>query len=592
MEKLKIKDIYAEAVEYFRNSGPKSPNVGYFNRLMQHDIFQKVPSRQIWRRQNESLKLCVTFSLCSLCYPEKMLTDEAEQKLWDSIQDTSVLTEDKCQQLRDIFEGPVVSDYAELSYLIACEFFNGNMTPMQIFLQETLPESLWETHMREAVTACKEAAFQIMCMGWAEDKYISENIIPMSEMLDPFNESSIELAEDLIKDRTNIVPISEGRISDTSKIPAEQLKSSEKLCKMRPNKIMLGAILLYLDHQDIASTTIMGTLLDYCAFHMPIGGVRSLMFMSGLMKNLSSDSDGVVDIFQEPLHLPCYYSDKTLEQDSNISPDSLLCEQFCMTPAALLASYTGFPFYDNFTYSKSLEDWFVDHGVSREKAHDYAIIGAAISSARTTDVMTDDACHSGECKPESVDVSAYEEQIASLTAEKEKLEEQVKMLQQKLNKSERQLRMANYELNKRQDTNSLNEQVQMLTWKNQELTDALESITAAVAEEPVEPQNDVKFPYFTNKRIVLFGGHDTFRAALQKLLPDIRLMQPTELSMDVSPIRNADLLCLQPNKCNHPQYWNAVSTAKTNDVPCIHLRYANAELCARAIVEKLEAMTA
>lgn len=595
MEKLKIKNIREEIVEHFRRKGPVTKNKDYCNHLfVLDDMLQKLPGRQIWKRDDEAAKMALTFALCSNCYPGIDFSEDDEEKIKESIPDSSMPNEKRLQHLKDVFGGPVLDRNIWLSYAVASEFLKGNVKPIIAFFEYTLFDIDPDSLMKYALKAYKELAFQMMCAEFAHNTVVSKRFFQMQGMVDYTQDNLEELAKTvIIGDKGNCVPVSEGTTSELKITPVEQLKSSERVCKMRPDEILIGAVYLYLDRQEIAFTNMMGILLDYCIVHMPHADWTRLLFLEEFDGHEPNDYEGEVDVFDDAIHLPCFYVDNIPTNNVKIPVDALPHEQFCLTPANILSALTKYPIYENIVYSKSLEEWFVKHGISCEKAHDFTIIEAALSYSRMSDnIHGAKPAPVPESQPEPVDVSSYENEIASLKEEKLKLEEQVKTLQQKLNKTEKQLRVANYELNKRQDTNSLNEQVQMLTWKNQELTDALESITVAVAEEPVEPQNDVKFPYFTNKRIVLFGGHDTFRAALQKLLPDIRLMQPTELSMDVSPIRNADLLCLQPNKCNHPQYWNAVSTAKTNDVPCIHLRYANAELCARAIVEKLESMTA
>ena len=595
MEKLKIKDIREEIIEHFRRKGPVTKNKDYGNQLfVLDDMLQKLPGRQIWKRDDEAAKMALTFTLCSNCYPGIDFSEEEEAEIMESIPDSSMPGEKTLQHLKDVFGGPVPDTNIRLSYAVAGEFLKGNVKPIIAFFEYTLFEYDSDNFMELTLKAYKELAFQMMCAEFAHYATASKQFFKMHGMIDCTQDNLEELAKTvIIGGKGNCVPVSEGTASDLKITPVEQLKSSERICKLRPEEILTGAIYLYLDRQEIAFTKLMDVLFDYCIVHMPHADWTRLLFLEEFEGHEPNDYDGLVDVFDDAIHLPCFYVDNLPANNEKVPVDTLPHEQFCLTPANILSALTKYPFYENIVYSKGLEEWFVNHGISREKAHDYTIIEAALSYSRLSDnTRVAKPAPVQESQPEPVDVSVYENEIASLKEEKAKLEEQVQTLQQKLNKTEKQLRVANYELNKRQDTNSLNEQVQMLTWKNQELTDALESITTAVAEEPAEPQNDVQFPYFTNKRVVLFGGHDTFRTALQKLLPDIRLMQPTELSMDVSPIRNADLLCLQPNKCNHPQYWNAVSTAKTNDVPCIHLRYANAELCAKAIVEKLESMTA
>ena len=587
MEKNQVKllrnDIIWRIEKTFAKEKPAMP---YQAMLDYH--FKKIPGRRIWKQPTPELVVGFAFSLCSLGYNRHVRIDRLTDEVLPLIKNTSDYDDDIVQYIEFVLCGPVPSSDVLLVLLAVRDFFEGNEAAISYLLDYFLTDKEKEDTMETALHAYEEGLYQCVCASKVELSKVISKLAKTGEMLWKADLDSLEDFTSRLTSNINVhVPISEGGSFNRSIESREQEKSSERLCMMLPQKILLGCLLLYLNRVDVSFTSFMKTVLDYTCVHMPNADWYKGLFLYDFPRNFIPDDAKKIDLIQSPIHLSALLMDEDPEEPEQINAQDYPSEieRFCLTPAAIIAHLSRTPIYGHIFYSKQLEDWFIEHGVEPSTAHDYAVItGALFYNGRITQSSLD------KNVPQEPSESPDTAELERLRQANQNLQQKVEDLQQRLNKSEKQLRMANHALEKQTDSKALDEENQQLTWKNKELTAALEELTAVVEEEPVEPTKEVKFPYYFNQRVLLFGGHDAFRANLQKLLPDIRFMQSTDGTMDVTPIRSADLLCLQPNKCNHPHYWSAVSTAKTYNVPCLHLRYANAELCAKAIVECLEGL--
>ncbi len=101
--------------------------------------------------------------------------------------------------------------------------------------------------------------------------------------------------------------------------------------------------------------------------------------------------------------------------------------------------------------------------------------------------------------------------------------------------------------------------------------------TSVVAEET--------YPYETQKRTTVFGGHDTFLKAIKPMLPNVRFIDSSYMTFSPELVRNSDIVWIQTNCISHPMFWNVVKYAKQYGVQLRYLGYASAEKCADQIVE-------
>ena len=89
----------------------------------------------------------------------------------------------------------------------------------------------------------------------------------------------------------------------------------------------------------------------------------------------------------------------------------------------------------------------------------------------------------------------------------------------------------------------------------------------------------VALPWQVKRRVVVFGGHDSWRKAVKPLLPGARFYD-REVLPDINAIRGADVVWLQVNALSHKYYYRIIDTARRNDIPVRYFGSASAQKCA------------
>ena len=102
-------------------------------------------------------------------------------------------------------------------------------------------------------------------------------------------------------------------------------------------------------------------------------------------------------------------------------------------------------------------------------------------------------------------------------------------------------------------------------------------------------ESEIEFPWQTKRRIVAFGGHDTWRKAIRPMLPDIRFFD-REMLPDINAVKGADAVWIQPNALSHPFYYRVIDMARKENIPIRYFGFASARKCAER--PALEEMTA
>lgn len=100
--------------------------------------------------------------------------------------------------------------------------------------------------------------------------------------------------------------------------------------------------------------------------------------------------------------------------------------------------------------------------------------------------------------------------------------------------------------------------------------------------EPEPPTSDISFPYGPEKRMVVFGGHDTWLKAIRPMLPDVRFVD-REMVPNAGLIQNAELVWIQPNAISYSNYYKIMDVARQHKVQVRYFTNASAEKCARQL---------
>lgn len=102
--------------------------------------------------------------------------------------------------------------------------------------------------------------------------------------------------------------------------------------------------------------------------------------------------------------------------------------------------------------------------------------------------------------------------------------------------------------------------------------------------EDVPNQGETALPYTPKKRIVVFGGHDTWLKAIRPMLPGVTFV-PKEQNPNVNMIRAAETVWIQPNALSHKHYYKIINIVRQNQIPVHYFGYASAQKCAQQLAE-------
>lgn len=116
-----------------------------------------------------------------------------------------------------------------------------------------------------------------------------------------------------------------------------------------------------------------------------------------------------------------------------------------------------------------------------------------------------------------------------------------------------------------------------------QLRETLFDLRAREDQPEDEAETEIEFPYQTARRIVAFGGHDTWRKAIRPMLPGVRFFD-REMLPDINAIRGADVVWIQPNALSHPFYYRVIELARKENISIRYFGFASARKCAEQLV--------
>ena len=179
--------------------------------------------------------------------------------------------------------------------------------------------------------------------------------------------------------------------------------------------------------------------------------------------------------------------------------------------------------------------------------------------------------------------NSAKEESNSASAENEKLKKELAQLKEQAKKANYALSRENRELKDKlekagQETNEM----------AQELADLREIVFNQQVGAVEEKQEDtkIKFPYRTTRRLIAFGGHDSFLREIKFKLPDVRFVGEDISGPEI--IRRADVVWIQTNCIGHKSYYNIIDLARKYGRKVRYFKYASATKCAEQVVEEEE----
>lgn len=95
------------------------------------------------------------------------------------------------------------------------------------------------------------------------------------------------------------------------------------------------------------------------------------------------------------------------------------------------------------------------------------------------------------------------------------------------------------------------------------------------------------FPYRTDKRIVVFGGHDSWVKEMKQKFPDIRFIDKGMLP-NADLIRHSDEIWIQTNALAHKHFYRIIDEVRKNSIPLRYFTFAGVSKCAEQLVRSIE----
>lgn len=235
--------------------------------------------------------------------------------------------------------------------------------------------------------------------------------------------------------------------------------------------------------------------------------------------------------------------------------------------------------------SDKLRRWFIRQGVEEQRARElaWAAFMAYFSESegdgwKNIDLFGDD----GEDEEPVPEEPAQDEPVGSsetapdsgaLEKQNQALARQVKELRVALHDAER-------------TSSRLREQLRdaKQSWEadRSELAHLRETLYRLRAEEDAETEDSdplVELPWQVKRRVVVYGGHDSWRKAVKPLLPGARFYDREELT-DLNTVRGADVVWLQVNAMSHKYYYRIIDAARKHNIPVRYFGSASAKKCA------------
>ncbi len=120
----------------------------------------------------------------------------------------------------------------------------------------------------------------------------------------------------------------------------------------------------------------------------------------------------------------------------------------------------------------------------------------------------------------------------------------------------------------------------------QELNDLRELVfnRSTVQSEHRAPNVPISFPYVTNRRVIVFGGHDSWSKEMKPKFPDVRFID-RDMLPNPDLIRKADMVWIQPNALSHAHYYKIIDEARKYNIRVRYFSYASPMKCAVQIIQ-------
>ena len=199
----------------------------------------------------------------------------------------------------------------------------------------------------------------------------------------------------------------------------------------------------------------------------------------------------------------------------------------------------------------------------------------------------------GEVSRQRFDFSKYADQDdwdVEEDAVEDDLASENEKLKAELAKLRKQAKEANYNLSR--ENRELKDHLDKMEVETGEMRQELADLREVVfhqqsgAEEEKAEESKISFPYYTSRRLVAFGGHDSWLREIKFKLSDVRFMSDDISSPEI--IKRADVVWIQTNCIGHKSYNIIIDLARKYSRKVRYFAYASATKCAEQVVAEEE----
>ena len=279
-----------------------------------------------------------------------------------------------------------------------------------------------------------------------------------------------------------------------------------------------------------------------------------------------------------------YHPHENAEEENVPDPD--IEEGDLLSEGQLFYLATGYALPRDQAPSSRLKSWFAEQGLPEDRAEALswgAWFASYVDELRARRSMPFDVPDDFENFLKSLD-DELSEMAETVSAEEKDSAAQVVELTRQLKESRRVLYEAEQNVRQLQErlrsaeTDALRDRAEL-----SQLRETLFELRALEGQPEDEAETEIEFPYQTERRIVAFGGHDTWRKVIRPMLPGVRFFD-REMLADVNAIKSADAVWIQPNAISHPFYYRVIDMARKENIPVRYFGFASARKCAEQLV--------
>lgn len=338
-----------------------------------------------------------------------------------------------------------------------------------------------------------------------------------------------------------------------------------------PYAICAACLLLERDGDVLTDLNMLTAAVVLCAERrLPWGADESFTFARPFEKG-------------SPDHSLLYPFSPNENTEEEYLPDADIEEGERLSEGQLFYLATGYALPRDQVPSGRLREWFIEQGLPETRAEALswgAWFASYVDELRARRLVT------------PFDSDGFEDYIKSLEEDLLELDKEskdedsavrVEELARQLKESRRILHDADVRARQLQEQlRAVEEDALRDKAELSQLRETLFELRSREGTPEEKAEAEIAFPWRGERRIVAFGGHDTWRKAIRPMLPDVRFFD-REMLPDINVVKSADVVWIQTNAISHKFYYRIIDTARKENIPVRYFGSASARKCAEQL---------